>query len=141
MAFGTRVRLVAIVADGMCLGHCPNRFRLWLNVVAIAAILFLMAVDARKSESIDMFLMMEGHHRAVRIGSRVELCCWLQQYGMRPSHDIGRIGFRDNCPRRSNRKVTDLAPRIMAPLAMAREALPMIRPLQAGLTKVDIGSL
>jgi len=62
---------MAIIADGMDLFHgfaIGNRF---LQIMAIAAIFFLMTIHAPQTKQVNMLLMVKGYHGPLFIRSDV----------------------------------------------------------------------
>lgn len=107
-----------------------------IDIVAIGAIFLAMAVDAAKAEKVNVLLMVKCYSGAGLVGRVVNFPVRYVDYGMGLAHDIGRIVIGVLYLFAIYRIMADETLRVVAPLTVTAQTLPVISPLKAWLTEV-----
>ena len=141
--FGVLVAVGAIVLHivtegAILMGILANVFHLRGFVMASATVLLLMAVDTGKTETFDVFLVMESDNRPIigHILDSVNPFFRRGDVGMKTSNDVGHILGRLHGNSGIDSSVTDGAIGLVTPFAMAAETLTVVGALQTGLSQV-----
>lgn len=100
--------------------------QLLLQVVAIAAVLSLVAVNALQFEQVNVFLVMERYNRTFLIRRRPHLCMGHGYNRVRNTDDVGRVGGRGRKISYIGRQVAHNTLGVMAPLPVTPHTLTMV---------------
>lgn len=136
VAFFAFVCLVTAGADSVNLFLALYQTGWLVDIVAIAAIFFLMAIHTAQAEQVDVLLVVECNHRAGSVRSNIIFLRWYSHHRMRDTHDIGGIlaGGLDRFGVVGIMADDTLG--VVAPFAMTAEALTVIRPFETRLAKI-----
>lgn len=136
VTFGAAVLQMAAVAHGVNLFLTFRHGACFLQVVTVAAILLLMAINTAEPEKVDMFFVIKSHHRGFLKGGMISLLHRFGDNRMRDTHNIGGIksGAGQGFPFGGG--MADDTFGIVAPFAMTTETLAMIGPFEAGLAEI-----
>ena len=107
-----------------------------LQIVAVIAVFLLMAIHTSQAEKINMLLVVECHHRSGLVWRIVNLFIGNCNDGVRNPHDIGGVFARRMQEIFIGRTVANDTLGIVAPFAMAAEALTVIGALESRLPEI-----
>jgi hypothetical protein len=104
--------------------------------MTVAAVFFLVTVDAAQTEQVDMLLVVKSDHRPLFVWRHPDLLVRDRDHRVRDTDDIGRVHTRSGQRLAGGGQVTYNALGIVTPLTVTGKALTMVSAFQTGLTKV-----
>jgi len=126
---------MAITACVVAIIHLCHGSQFFVAVVAVAAAFVLVATNAGEIEQVDMLPVMERDNRPLVVLGVVDIRHGSRDLRMGEAHDVGRVNRSSHRLARL-RQVADDTPGIVAPFAVAAQALAMISALNCGLSKI-----
>lgn len=107
-----------------------------IDIVAITAVFFLMAIDTAQPKQINMLLMIKSHHGPGLVWRIISFFRWYRNDRVRYTHNIGRILAGTLKRVALGGIMANDTFGIVTPFAVAAEALPMVRAFETGLAQV-----